>query len=367
MAVLVLSGLLADNESESIVREVEAFKILSDVSSINRFVVSDDEDFEAVLLGHHDLKIAPGPLTVAALGWHPPERSTHFHVSLLSLDGDVVKVPTGLLEDAQRRELESALTKLNSKSMTMLMGEGFDYALVWERRIDMLTHSPEYVGDHGLKASLPEGDFENDLRRLIDDSVNILSELELNQRRIDAGELPVNLAWPWGHGERVSVPNQALRFGYPWNVLTCSLSLRGYARLSGLSPSRIEPRKQLNERKLGRLVETIKKEPRSMVMIDFKEGDDPEEKAYTLDSLGRGLLLPLMEDARERKLPFAVVATGGNGSGLIARWSEKASERDMFPFDERSLHEKGVVQTDLAQLLGSQIERLAGDSASLSI
>lgn len=355
MAVLVLSGLLADNESESIVREVEAFKILSDVSSTVRFAVNGDEDFEAVLLGYHDLKIAPGPLTVAALGWHPPERSTHFHISLLSLDGDVGKVPIGLLEDAERRELESALMKLNSKSMTMLMGEGLDYALVWERRIDMLTHDPEFLIEQGLKASLPEGDFENDLRRLIDDSVNILSELELNQRRIDAGELPVNLAWPWGHGERVSVPNQALRLGYPWNVLTCSLSLRGYARLSGLNPSRIEPRTKLSDRETKRLLESTKREPRSVVTIDFKEGDDPEEKAYTLESLGRGLLLPLMEDARERKLPFAVVATGGNGSGLIARWSEKASERDMFPFDERSLHEKGVVQTDLAQLLGSQI------------
>ncbi len=356
MAVLVFPGLLAESESDSIIREVEAFSIVCDVSSVARFNVDVDEDFEAVLLGHHGLKVAPGPLTVAAFGWHPPERSTHFHLSLLSVEGNTVQRPANSLTDDERREIESALTRLNSKSMTVLMGEGLDYALVWERRIDMLTHQPEFALEHGLRASLPEGDFENDLRRLIDDSVNILSDLELNHRRMDAGVPPVNLAWPWGHGERISMANRALRLGYPWHVLTPSLALRGYARLSGLNPSRIESRTKINDRELKRLLDSVKREPRAVATIDFLEGDDPEEKAYTLDRLGRSLVLPLMEDARERKIPFAVVATDGkNRKGLIARWSEKASERDMFPFDERSLHEKGVAQTDLAELLSSQI------------
>ena len=87
-----------------------------------------------------------------------------------------------------------------------------------------------------MKDVLPEGDNEPALRRFIDDSINLLSELEFNAERLDKGLLPVNLLWPWGQGIRTDVPNLALMRGAPATVLSDSLRLEGVARLAGYRP-----------------------------------------------------------------------------------------------------------------------------------
>ncbi len=174
-----------------------------------------------------------GPLTVAALGMDPPPGSVHFHLSLLSLgeEGDI-QHPEYLPSKEFMLWLSDVAGKLKTRSLTALLGEDFDHGLVLEKgSIELQTIPARDVVGKPYAQNLPVGERESVLRTFIDDSVNILSELEENQRRVDQGMSPLNLLWPWGHGFRVPLPNLPLQRGEPAWVESSSLRIQGLSHL----------------------------------------------------------------------------------------------------------------------------------------
>jgi len=235
--ILIVPGLLSDPGTESYLRQrLPALSVLSEIGALRKVSeLPESETPEAMLLGLGPsvVSLRQGPLTVSALGFDPPERSTHFHLSLMSYhDGDA-SIP-GVLPRADELELVmSAAKRLDTKLLTVLKGEELNHALVWEALGDMGTTAASQLDRHPMIEHLPEGDGEAALRRFIDDSVNLLSSLELNERRLDEGLQPFNLLWPWGHGSRTAVPNLALRRGEPAVVESASMRLAGLTRLAG--------------------------------------------------------------------------------------------------------------------------------------
>ena len=90
--LIILDGILGSPESDSLIRRVEGFQRLGEVSSLTRLSIPECETPEAMLLGlaPEEGQLRQGPLTVSALGWDPPERSLHFHLSLLSLQDTIL-------------------------------------------------------------------------------------------------------------------------------------------------------------------------------------------------------------------------------------------------------------------------------------
>ena len=351
MAIIVFRGLLGDDEDHSVIGDILAVRQLGEESKTSKFQLDPDESFESAILGHSNLVLDQGPLTVAALGWNPPEGSLHFHLSLLSLGGDAVHTPANLPSPEEVKVIERQLALLNTKNLTVLVGEGLDHALVREKRIEIRTAKPSEAVKNGLVASLPEGDSENELRRFIDDSVNVLAEQEFNRRRIDNGVAPINLCWPWGQGERQRIPNRAIELGFPWMVRTNSLAMRGLAKLSGFQAEKLPVFSEIDLVGLGK---TIQRDHRSLTIIDIGScpADDEQREAFHLriEELGGKLVGPLLDWHKEAKGNLGFVATNRQGGGLLARCAPQ-NERDHFPFDERSVTEKRVEWMSLTRLL----------------
>ena len=351
MAIVVLRGLLTLDEDHSVITNISAFRQIGIESKLFKFELEPDELFESAILGHSNLVLDQGPLTVAALGWNPPERSVHFHLSLLSLIRDSVGCDIPLPTFAESKVISEQMERLNTDNLTVLLGEGLDHALVREQRLEIRTTKPSVVCANGLAASLPEGDNENEMRRFIDDSINLLAEQEFNVRRTDHGIAPINLCWPWGQGERQRIPNRALELGVPWRVRAHSLALRGLAKLSGFRPEKLPVCKEIDFRSLGR---TIQGESPTMTIIDFEPAPTDEEsrEAYLvrLNDLGTQLIEPLLEWRRESKSDLCFIASNQANQGLAA-FCVKENARDLFPFDERSLTERRVDTTNLTNLL----------------
>jgi 2,3-bisphosphoglycerate-independent phosphoglycerate mutase len=80
----------------------------------------------------------------------------------------------------------------------------------------------------------PRGDNETLLRQLMWDSYELLSGLEINQRRIDAGKNPANMIWLWGQGNAPHLPSFTLNHGVTGAVISAVDLIRGIARLAGL-------------------------------------------------------------------------------------------------------------------------------------
>lgn len=188
-----------------------------------------------------------GPLVVSALRVDPPERSVHFHLSLGEVtESGVVQAPSHPSPE-ELRALTSLLPKLNTPKFTVVPGPGLDHGWVWEQgSIDLGCTPFSQAVNQPIAEVLPEGDGEREIRRFIDDSIDLLSGQELNRIRVGEGQPRLNLVWPWGPGFRARVPSLALRRGIIVAYRSDSLRLAGLVRLAGYQFSGPLPGKVLD-------------------------------------------------------------------------------------------------------------------------
>ncbi|MEA2552755.1 MAG: 2,3-bisphosphoglycerate-independent phosphoglycerate mutase [Fimbriimonadaceae bacterium] len=349
--VIVLPGLIGpDPENSPLLQKLETLRTMTELGELKRLSPLPPMDTpEAIWLGlpPTEGQLRQGPLTVSALGADPPERSTHFHVSLLGYrDGQVVATPAIVPEEDLRVIVEQA-KKLNTRLLTFLAGENLDHGLVWENVGDMLTPAPP-IGQ-SLKSNLPEGDAERDLRRFIDDSINLLTSLELNERRLDQDLPPLNLLWPWGHAMRKPVPNLVLRRGEPARVESGSMRLAGLTRLAGYKHGDRHAFGSGVNTRLEHLAETALSRDLSIVVFDAPAGlrssNLQEELHWFVSELDRRLLKPLFDSALKSRARLTLVAPGAT-TGLALDFEMGNNRANHYPFDERSLEEKSLPQVD---------------------
>jgi hypothetical protein len=310
------------------------------------------ETTEALYLGLRpdEGQLRQGPLTISALNADPPDRSTHFHLSLMSFtDGTAREIKLAISPEEQG-VLHDLAKKLNTKSLTVVGGEGVDHGLVWEAFGDLRTYSPPEVDGKEMRSRLPEGDGDVALRRFIDDSINLLSELEMNERRIDEELPPLNLLWPWGQGVRRPVPNLALRRGEPALVMSSSLRLQGLSRLAGYRHwERHEFGNGTNTR-LSKIVDRALREPVSIVVVDavqeFRGAGKLEEADWFVRELDSALLQPLFEEALKNPTRIAFLAPGSE-VGLGTSFATRDANSNSTPFDERALEERSLSAVSL--------------------
>lgn len=366
--VLILEGLLGSESEPSVLRERTGFvRRLPEVADIFRGVLPTDvETPEAAFLGlsPREVRLAQGPLTVAAFGAEPPDRSTHFHVSVMSLvDGQIHEPDTERPSAALQKQLLTTFNSLKSKLLTVVPGREWDHGLVWEKWGDHLLHGPNHAIGKPLEQVLPEGDAERDLRRFIDDSINMLTECEENRRRLDDGLQPINLLWPWGAGIRERVPKMALRYGSPVRVFTDSLRLEGLARLAGL---RVDGKPNIGnglQTKWETLRSRIQSESDSITVLsgakELRRIGDFDALDFFAREVEKSLLEPIEEAWRTERskggLPsFIFIATGleqpEKSDSLYALLAEVGgTPQQNVPFDERVLGEPRLRRSDVSQ------------------
>jgi hypothetical protein len=356
--VLILPGLLQEGDEHSPLRQrLPAFETMVELGRLARLTPNRDVECPEALwlgLGPASAQMRQGPLTVSALGADPPDRSLHFHLSMLSLEEGTLTAPGFELREEDRRALFSKVWKLQSRVLTVLEGSGLEHGLVWEALGDLRTTSPSSASGEPYRSHLPEGDGEGVLRRFIDDSVNLLAEHPVNERRADEGLPPVNVLWPWGHGVRLPVPNLALRRGEPALVLSGSLRLSGLARLAGYRHGDRSAFGRLLNVRLEAVLEAVREEPLTIVVVESFAGlpvpERLEERHWLAREIEARLLAPLLGDAWAQPTRMAVIATGP-GRGLSLEFETGNHGSGGYPFDERSLEERALPTADLWEVV----------------
>jgi len=310
---------------------------------------------EALYLGLRpdEAQLRQGPLTVAALGADPPPRSTHFHLSVLShTDGKLTNSDLGI-PAAQAQIIEENAKRLNTKLLTFVKGSAKDHALVWEGLGDLGMHNPTAFADEPMKDRLPEGDAESMLRRYIDDSINLLSEMEFNERRIDEGLPPFNVLWPWGDGVRTDVPNLAIRRGAPATVESASLRLAGLSYLVGYRHGDRDGVGQGVRTRLAALAERMISGDQVIAVLEgpqeLRRKGQLEELEWFVSEFDQKLLSPLLEASLKDESRISLISPGP-GLGLALKL-HAVKQNNSTPFDERALEERTVPTSALHALV----------------
>ncbi|MBS1721600.1 MAG: hypothetical protein JSS66_01190 [Armatimonadetes bacterium] len=287
------------------------------------------------------IDIPEGPIMVAALGHDPPERSVHFCLTLGSVsESGVLEQPS----DTSGADVAEALRfgeTLSTKSLRVLQGRGRDHALVWLEGSVELGTTPWYkaVG-RPYRPAMPEGDGEGALRRLIDDSVNLLAEQDFNKRRRDEGQSPLNVLWPWGQGFRPQTPHLALKRGRAVLILSGSLRMKGLAKLFGYSSldegfsKPLWPDYDSVPPLTGRYDDIVVLSDNFAVAREHGRIEDMERMLVEAFSQ---LLEPFTQ---RRPARVSLLATSAVGPGLALLWDSERPRSEAMPFDERALEDR---------------------------
>lgn len=297
---------------------------------------------EAIGLNPERYPLAAGPLMVAALGADPPANALRFQLSLMGLNdaGEVVAAEPPTPEEA--RVMSQELPRLSAKEMTVLTGPALEHALVLERAsLDLQTTDADDAIGRPLREIIPVGENESRLRRLMDDSVNLLREQEFNQRRRDEGRAPLELLLPWGQAYGLDLPYLPLKLGGPaefglawaaasrWSVAglakLCGLTYRdrGFAFRADFSPGKLPLAWHFDEAVLA--------------AVDGRR----EERA---EQHWQETLWPWIQRLMEHPDPQAIglFAPSRGGIGLAATWDSRDPQSNRVPFDERVRDDRAV-------------------------
>lgn len=178
-----------------------------------------------------------GPIEAAAMGIPLNPRDVVFRCNLVSTDGErMLDYSAGHIPTADARVLiETVGSKLGGRQFTFYPGVSYRHLMVWrDGTAEQATTPPHDILDQPLEPSLPSGEGEDTLRRLMWDSVEILSDHEINRRRRDEGKPPANMIWLWGQGRAASYPLFSVRYGITGAVVSAVDLVRGIGTLAGL-------------------------------------------------------------------------------------------------------------------------------------
>lgn len=333
---IVLPGLIG--EPSVLSRGLSGLHRLAEMGEITRLSPTPEaETPEAMWLGMapDQGQLRPGPLVVSALGADPPERSTHFCLTLMSARDGVASPISLAIPPEEVRAILSLAKKLETRTLKIIEGRGTEHGLVWEDVGALRSSAPMDIEKRQIAEHLPEGDAEIVLRRFIDDSVNLLSEDEINQRRLDDDLPPLNLLWPWGEGIRLPLPNLALRRGGPAQVFSDSLRLAGLTRLVGYRRHALTGNGlQIDWSKISSGPEaTIVASP---IFADLRAAGRFDEMEWLIREVDRRLIQPLLTPEPVRIGLFAP----GDGEGLGVVFESGREIQASIPFDERALEDR---------------------------
>lgn len=369
--LLVIPDLLSPEGSEGFIPSRGAFSRLYDHAEIVRIAPALHQTLpEQDLLGlaPSTLAMAQGPLTVASLGYDPPDRSVHFHVTPLSLDEENRLQSPGSLPTDVANEVLSLAKQLDTRALTLLAGYDADHGLVWENGSIELGLKPSFEAlGQPMSSVLPEGDGEVLLRRFIDDSVNLLFERDFNRRRIDEGKPPINVLWPWGAGYRTPVPNLALRRGWVAQFFSTSIRLAGLVRLVGYGHSTLGSAGTVLRPNIGGMAQHFAMHQQAIAAFNvFSE----VQTANRPDHGER--VLALLEDAIatyvwEKGLELVIAAPGSEGrSGLALIFNRENLTGTSIPMHERALDDRKLPQFHLWELASRVLDSSIEESSATS-
>ncbi|HTL71462.1 MAG TPA: hypothetical protein VL404_09255 [Candidatus Eisenbacteria bacterium] len=193
------------------------------------------------------------PLEAAAFGLPQKDREVAFRLDLVTVFDDVlVDASAGSIVPKESRLLIEELgRRLADKRMRLYPGEGYknilmiDDAELADALDDLECTPPGRLVGQSFAKGLPKGKGGKILTDFMDASKEILDNNEINRVRIDLGENPANMVWPWGQGKRPPLPGFRERYGVDGAVFSEADFVRGLGRILGLKDGGIRAPKSL--------------------------------------------------------------------------------------------------------------------------
>lgn len=273
------------------------------------------------LFGYDPLKYHTGraPLEAAAQGIELAPGDWAIRCNLVTVENDRMKSFTaGQIANDVGAELIQSLQKhcCGSENWKFYPGVSYRNLLIYRARDgkapfaeDTFTTPPHDITDQLIAEHLPLGSGACDLRALMEKSVELFAQSELNQQRAGNGDLPATQAWLWGQGSRPNLELFRDRYGVKGAVITAVDLLRGIGILLGWDVIEVEGATgylDTDYAAKGRAgIETLKGD-HDFVVVHVEATDeashegDADEKVKALEEIDEKIVGPVHEHLKSQ-------------------------------------------------------------------
>lgn len=183
------------------------------------------------------------PLEAASRGIKLSDDEVAFRCNLVTVtDGVMVDYSAGHITNDEAAELIAAVgDAFAGPSFTFHAGVSYRHLLIARPEVagrwdsTLVCTPPHDIVGQSADEHLPRGEDADVFRKLMHDSVEILSNHPVNRARQQSGKRPANMIWLWGQGRRPSMPTFPSLYGISGSVISAVDLIRGIGKYAGLS------------------------------------------------------------------------------------------------------------------------------------
>jgi len=311
------------------------------------------------LLGYDPRVFYTGRAPIEAVSMQIPlEKSdVAFRCNLVSSDGEkMIDYSGGHVSTEEARELITFVNeKLGTRKLSFYPGISYRHIMVWHGGSpDVKTTPPHNITGKPLEGHWPEGDGDDILRGLMFDSLELLNDHPVNQKRRAEDKHPANMIWLWGQGRALDVPDFALKTGKTGAVVAAVDLVKGLGRAAGLKvPTVPGVTGYLDthfEGKAQYALDALK--DRDFVFVHVEAPDeaghngDIDAKIAAIENIDKRVLGPMLEGLKGQQFriliapdhvtPISIKTHASDTVPFIVYSSSEETETNL-PFDERSV------------------------------
>jgi 2,3-bisphosphoglycerate-independent phosphoglycerate mutase len=261
------------------------------------------------VLGYDSPLFYTGRGAFRALGADIPlgSRDVAFTCAFLATDGErITATDLDLTLDEAKSLLQMLQEQLGDRRWHFIPLRARRHLVLWSEGVStLLCPPPDELEGKPFAAHLPQGDREQEVRRLIYDALELLERHEINRRRLDEGKPPANLLWLYEPGTLPRLPSFRLVAGMiRADGITDHIPMRGLFIAAGIRPHRpptisLENLRADYERLASFVVDLLRET--DVLVVHLREADkaahrrDPELKVFALRQLTEVFLPPVLQ------------------------------------------------------------------------
>lgn len=323
------------------------------------------------------------PLEAASMGVHLGSDDVAFRVNLVNLQptkGTLIMndYSAGHITTDEGRELIEAIQQqIGSDEFQFYPGVGYRHLMVWRNgRCGMTATPPHDISGQSILDYLPRGEGADQLINLMNSSQMILNSHPQYRRRLEAGKVPANSIWLWGHGKAPRMEPFREKFGLTGAVISAVDLINGIGIGAGLDVVRVQGATGYidtnYEGKVQAALEAL--ETHDYVYLHVEAPDEASHsgnlahKLQAIEDFDARVVGPIMEGIR-RFGPFRILCTPDHPTPIKLRTHTDApvpfilydggeSDNDSISgYDEDSARATGLVMEEGYRLMELLLKR----------
>jgi 2,3-bisphosphoglycerate-independent phosphoglycerate mutase len=187
------------------------------------------------------------PLEAVSMGVQLGPDDVAFRMNMVTLkpQGSAIYMQdfsAGHITTSESRELVATLQKeIGTSEFEFHPGVGYRHLMVWRGGKDGMKGTPPHdITGKAVLDYLPRGDGADILNSIMNHSQMVLHDHPVNKKRKEAGNLPANSVWLWGHGKIPKIAPFIDKFGLTGAVISAVDLIKGIGICAGLDIINVE-------------------------------------------------------------------------------------------------------------------------------